>query len=210
MKLRPSSLLIVAMLATLLAIAATAFFVWRLSGPAPIVMSGPVTSTKVATNLPIGGRFDLIDHTGRAVSDRDFRGTLMLVYFGYGACPDICPADLQTMTVALDMLGKDAAAIQPLFITVDPERDTVEFMADYISNFHPQFLGLTGLKAQTDAAAAAYRVYHAKTDSHSHKPALVDHSAVFYLMSRDGAYLTMFRSGVDPQAMARTIASYIE
>jgi protein SCO1/2 len=114
------------------------------------------------------------------------------------------------MAIALDMLGKDAAAIQPLFITVDPERDTVEFLADYIPNFHPQLLGLTGPKAQTDAVAKAYRVYHAKADDHSHKVTLVDHSAVTYLMSRDGAYLTMFRTGADPQDMAQTIASYIE
>lgn len=207
---RPSYFLIVAMLATLLAIAMTAFFVWRMSGPTPIATVGAVTSTKVVTSVSIGGSFSLTDHTGKAVSDSDFRGRLMLVFFGYGYCPDICPTELQNIAVALDALGQDAAAVQPLFITVDPERDTVEFLADYVANFHPRLLGLTGQKAQTGAAAKAYRVYHARADGQSGAGYLVDHSAFTYLMSRDGAYLTMFRAGTDPQAMARTIASYID
>ena len=220
MNFRPSFLLIVAMLATLSAIAVTAVFVWRLSGPEPVAIVGPVTSTKVATNVLIGGPFNLIDHTGRAVADIDFRGKLMLVFFGYGSCPDICSTELQNIAVALELLGKKADAIQPLFITVDPERDTVEFLADYVANFHPRLRGLTGQKAQTDAAAKAYRVFHARADGHSHKDAatpdhshqdaLVVHSAFIYLMSREGGYLTMFRTGADPQAMARMIASYIE
>ena len=207
---RPSLLLIVAMLATLLAIAMTAFIVWRQSGPTPVAVAGPVTSTRVATTVSIGGSFSLTDHAGRAVRDTDFRGRLMLVFFGYGSCPDVCPAELGNIAVALDALGTDLDAIQPLFITVDPDRDTVEFLADYMANFHPRMLGLTGTKAQTDAVAKAYRVYHAKADEHSHGDSLVDHSAFIYLMSRKGAYLTMFRTGGDPRAMARTIASYID
>ena len=220
MNFRPSSFLIGAMLATLLAIATTAFVVWRMSDRAPVAIVGPVTSIKVATNVSIGGPFNLIDHTGRAVADTDFRGKLMLVFFGYGACPDICSAELQNIAVALDFLGTKADAIATLFIPVDPERDTVEFLAGYVANFHPRLRGLTGQKAQTDAAAAAYRVFHAGTDAHSHadatapdhthKDARVNHSAFVYLMSRDGAYLTMFRAGADPQTMARMIASYIE
>lgn len=206
---RPSYFLIVAMLATLLAIAMTAFIVWRISGPTPVATVGAISSTGVATNVSIGGPFSLTDHTGRAVHDTDFRGRLMLVFFGYGYCPDICPTELHNIAVALDALGKDADAVQPLFITVDPERDTVEYLADYIPNFHPRLLGLTGNKAQTDAAAKAYRVYRARADGQSGEDYLVDHSAFIYLMSRDGAYLTMFSAGTDPQAMARTIASYI-
>ncbi len=198
------------MLATLLAIALTAFFVWRMSGPAPIATVGAVTSTKVATNVSIGGAFSLIDHTGRAVRDSDFRGRLMLVFFGYGYCPDICPTELQNIAVALDALGADADAVQPLFITVDPERDTVEFLAEYVPNFHPRLLGLTGQKAQTDAVAKAYRVYHARADDQPGEDYLVGHSAFTYLMSRDGSYLTMFRAGADPLAMARAIATYID
>jgi protein SCO1/2 len=143
-----------------------------------IATVGAVTSTKVVTNVSVGGSFN--------------------------------PTELQNIAVALDARGQDAAAVQPLFITVDPERDTVEFLADYVANFHPRLLGLTGQKAQTGAAAKAYRVYHARADGQSGAGYLVDHSAFTYLMSRDGAYLTMFRAGTDPQAMARTIASYID
>jgi protein SCO1/2 len=100
--------------------------------------------------------YSLTDHTGKAVSDSDFRGRLMLVFFGYGYCPHICPTELQNIAVALDALGEDVVAVQPLFITVDPERDTVEFLAEYVLNFHPCLLGLTGQKAQTDAVAKAY------------------------------------------------------
>ncbi len=201
---RPPLLLIVAMLATLSAIAMTSFAVWRLSGPAPVATTGPVSGVQVASKVPIGGPFSLTGHTGRAARDDHFRGQLMLVFFGYGTCPDTCPAVLNNISVALDILGKDADSIQPLFITVDPERDTVEFLVGYIPNFHPKLLGLTGQKAQTDAAAKAYRVFHARADD------LFDHSAFIYLMARDGGYLTMLRASIDPQAMARTIASYID
>ncbi len=209
MDTRTSNFPIVAMAATLAAIAMTAFIVWRMVGPVAATKVGAVSSTRVATNVSIGGPFSLTDHTGREVRDTDFRGKLLLVFFGYGNCPDICPTELQNIAVVLDALGKDAGAVQPLFITVDPERDTVEFLAEFVPNFHPRQLGLTGHKAQTDAAAKAYRVYHAKADGQSDEDYLVDHSAYIYLMSRDGSHLTTFRAGADPQAMARMIASNI-
>ena len=93
---------------------------------------------------PVGGPFALIDHTGTSRTERDFRGKLMLVYFGFTYCPDICPTDLQNIGLALDRLGAVGDKVQPLFITVDPERDTPAHLADYVPMFHPRLIGLTG------------------------------------------------------------------
>ena len=86
---------------------------------------------------PIGGPFALIDHTGKPRTDKDFRGKLLLIYFGYSYCPDVCPTDLQQIGLAVDRLGADGEAVQPLFITLDPERDTAAHLADYVPLFHP-------------------------------------------------------------------------
>src|SRR5947209_439799 len=91
---------------------------------------------------PIGGPFALTDHTGKPRTDVDFRGKLMLIYFGYTYCPDVCPADLTAISSAIDFLGRAGDAVQPIFITVDPERDTVEHLADYVTAFHPRLVGL--------------------------------------------------------------------
>ena len=111
---------------------------------------------------PVGGPFELIDHAGRTRTERDFRGQLMLVYFGFTYCPDICPTDLQAIGLALDKLGKDGDSVQPLFITVDPERDTPEHLAEYVPMFHPRLIGLTGGAEAIRKAADAYKVYYAK------------------------------------------------
>src|SRR5436853_1443434 len=106
---------------------------------------------------PIGGPFALIDQSGKPRTDKDFRGKLMLVYFGFTYCPDVCPTDLQNIGLALDELGEAGGKIQPLFITVDPARDTPEHLRDYVPMFHPRLIGLTGDTAAIHAAAAAYR-----------------------------------------------------
>ena len=111
---------------------------------------------------PIGGPFALIDHNGKPRTNEEFRGKLMLVYFGFTYCPDVCPTDLQNIGLALDQLGPAGEQIQPLFITVDPERDTAEHLKDYVPMFHPRLIGLTGDAAAIHAAAAAYRAYYAQ------------------------------------------------
>ena len=152
----------------------------------------------------IGGPFALTDHTGRPRTDTDFRGKLMLVYFGFTYCPDICPTDLQSIGLALDKLGPAADGVQPLFITVDPERDTAQHLADYVPMFYPRLIGLTGGAAAIHNAAEAYRVYYArvplKDDDYT-----VDHSAFIYLMDRDGKYLGFFPPGTPPESIAETI-----
>ena len=158
---------------------------------------------------PIGGPFALIDHTGKPRTDADFRGKLMLVYFGFTYCPDICPTDLQNIGLALDKLGPAAETVQPLFITVDPERDTPAHLADYVTMFHPRLIGLTGDAASIRKAADAYKVYYAKVLSEKGDDSTVDHTAFIYLMDRAGKYLGFFPPGTAPERIAESIRPWL-
>ncbi|HEY0418507.1 MAG TPA: SCO family protein, partial [Acetobacteraceae bacterium] len=153
----------------------------------------------------IGGPFTLVDQDGRTVTDRSFAGKYRIVYFGYTFCPDVCPTELQTMTSALDLLGPLAEKVAPLFITVDPERDTVPVMADYVKLFGPRLVGLTGSPAQVAAAARAYRVYFAKSTPKETSEYLMDHSSFLYLMGPDGRFRALFRQGTSAQELADSI-----
>ena len=113
---------------------------------------------------PIGGPFALIDQDGKPRTDADFRGKLLLIYFGFTYCSDTCPIDLQSMATALDRLGAVAERVQPVFITVDPEKDTPEQFKGYVALFHPRLVGLTGSSQQMRKVARAYRVYDAKSE----------------------------------------------
>ena len=160
---------------------------------------------------PIGGAFALKDQTGKTRTDADFRGQLMLVYFGFTYCPDICPTDLQAIGQAMDQLGKDANQVQPLFITLDPERDTVEHLAQYVPLFHPRLLGLSGSIKDVSQAADGYRVYYKRVSTGS-KPDdyTVDHSAFIYLIDRDGKYLGFFPPGTDAAKMVGMIRPHLK
>ncbi|MDP2700425.1 SCO family protein [Thalassospira sp.] len=179
-------------------------------GHAPV--SSAVTSTGTAS---IGGSFELIDQAGQTRTEQDFAGKYMLVYFGYTFCPDVCPTELQAMSAGLDLLDADVAQqVQPIFITVDPERDDVEAMASYVPHFHDRLIGLTGTEAQTTAAAKAYRVYYAKAfdegqaeDSDAY---LMDHSSFIYLMGPDGQYVRHFNYGETPENIAAGITKVVE
>ena len=168
-------------------------------------MSEPPPVEPVAEPVPIGGPFELVDHEGREVTDQAFRGKLMFVYFGYTFCPDICPTSLQVMSTALAELGEAADEVAFLFITVDPERDTVEVVKDYVELFEPAPIGLTGTREQVDAAAAAYRVYHAIPEQDRGDAYLVDHSSFAFLMDRDGLYAAHFSHDATPEEMAAKI-----
>ncbi len=155
---------------------------------------------------PVGGPFALIDHTGKPRTDADFRGKLLLVYFGFTYCPDICPADLQNISLALDKLGLAAETVQPLFITVDPERDTPAHLAEYVTMFYPRLIALTGDAASIRKAADAYKVYFAKVPNQKGDDYTVDHTAFTFLMDRDGKYLGFFPPGTAPERIAETIS----
>ncbi len=156
----------------------------------------------------IGGPFSLVDARGKRVTDRDFRGKFMLVFFGYTHCPDVCPTELQNMAEVLDKLGPEAAGLAPIFISVDPERDNAEALSQYLKNFSPRITGLTGSPAEAASAAKAYRVYFRKAaggpDDYT-----VDHSAFVYLMDKEGNYLTHFTFNTSPDTVAGVIKKHM-
>jgi protein SCO1/2 len=160
--------------------------------------------------IKIGGPFALTDHNGQRRTEADFRGRLMLLAFGYTNCPDVCPLDLQLMADALDKLGPAAQAVQPVFVTVDPKRDTAEKLKSYVTHFSPRLLGLTGNDAETAAAAKAFRVYYklngdpAKDSEYS-----VDHSAFIFLMGRDGKFLASFSPDTPVERLADTLRQHL-
>ncbi len=145
--------------------------------------------------LSIGGPFSLESGSGKPVSNRDFHGKYMLVYFGYTFCPDVCPTTLNAVADAMDKLGAASARIQPLFITVDPKRDTPKVMKQYTAAFGPKIEGLTGTPEEIAQVAKEYRVYYAEhrtgpgPDDYS-----MDHSSVLYLMGPDGAFVAPLRT----------------
>lgn len=156
----------------------------------------------------IGGPFNLTNHLNEAVTEQDFMGHYMMVYFGYTYCPDICPMDLQIMTDALHLLDPSISSqIKPVFVTVDPERDTTEIMAEYIEYFHENLIGLTGTVEQIEAVKSEYRVFAAKADNTENY--IVDHTAYTYLMDEEGVLLKHFNHAEEPEKMASQITALI-
>jgi protein SCO1/2 len=154
---------------------------------------------------PVGGPFSLIDHTGKPRTEADFRGKLLLIYFGFTYCPDVCPTDLQAIGLALDKLGAAGDAVQPLFITLDPDRDTPQLLAAYVPSFHPRLIGLSGDASSIRQAARAYKVYYAKVATGAGSNYTVDHSGYIYLMDDAGRYLGFFPPGTPPDRMTDVI-----
>ncbi len=174
----------------------------------PAATPSPAASSPAKAE--IGGPFSLIDHNGKAVTDADYRGRYMLIFFGYTFCPDVCPTALTGVSGMLDILGDDAAKIAPLFISVDPERDTVAVLKEYVGNFHPQIIGLTGSPKQIASVASVYRAYFAKEDDgdSNGENYSVSHSAYLYLMGPDGKFLDAFGHQMDPEDMAARIRKF--
>jgi len=189
------------------------FLIGALAGAAALIVTRAPTGPEVATTgtALIGGPFTLVGRDGKTVTDRAFRGKYMLVFFGFTHCPDICPAELQVMSAALDALGPKANEIIPIFITLDPERDTPPVVTGYVTNFSPRFVGLTGSPEQIAEAAKAYRVTYSKFQEDETKPGdySIDHSALVYLMGKDGEYLTHFAYGTPAAKMAETLRRYL-
>ncbi len=158
---------------------------------------------------PIGGAFRLTDHQGRTRRDTDFRGKVMLVYFGYTSCPDICPTDLQQMGLALEMLGPAAQGLAPIFITLDPQRDTRKLLSAYVPAFHPQIVGLSGSLADIHNVAQAYRVYHERVPVSGWLRYTVDHSSFIYIMGTDGKYIGFMPPGTSAERMVDTLRPYL-
>jgi protein SCO1/2 len=194
--------LVVALIAV--AVAVFAYVYLMLQAP-----SGPGGESGAPAVAEIGGPFALTDQTGTPRTDADFRGRLMLVYFGYSFCPDVCSLALSTMGTAIDDLGDKGRDVVPIFVTVDPDRDTVARLADYSKNFHPRLVALTGSKGAITAAAKAYHVYFARSGQESGADYLMDHTSIIYLMGRDGRYLAHFGPTATPGQMAAEIAKHL-
>ena len=156
----------------------------------------------------VGGSFTLVDQNGKARSDSEFRGKLMIVYFGYTFCPDVCPTDLMAITQALDALGPEAAGVQPIFITIDPERDT-KAMREYMSAFHDSFIGLTGVPDEIRKVANSYKAWYAKVEDPKTGVYSIDHAGVIYLMGRDGRYLGFMPPQTGPDRLIEILRKYL-
>lgn len=154
---------------------------------------------------PVGGPFKLVDQNRINRTNEDFRGKLLLVYFGFTHCPDVCPTDLQNIGLALDQLGENAEGVQPLFITIDPERDTPEHLKNYVPTFHPRLLGLTGEASSIRSVADAYKVFYAKVLNEARDDYTVDHTAFIYLMGIDGNYIGFFPPSTSPDRIAEIV-----
>ncbi len=172
------------------------------------LLNAPETVQSDGTPL-IGGPFSLVDTNGKRVTDHDFRGKLMLVFFGYTHCPDVCPTELQTMSDVMAKLGPAADKVAPIFISVDTKRDTPQALADYMKNFDARITGLTGDQNDIASAAKAYRVYYRKAGDSANGDYTVDHSAFVYLMDGSGKYITHFTFNTAPEAMAAVIKKKI-
>ena len=195
----------IVIVAFVLVLAGTEYFAKRGSGTAG-------GGTQSESGPSVGGPFTLVNHEGETVTEEDFLGKYMLVFFGYTYCPDVCPTALSDMAAALDMLGDEKAKqITPVFISVDPARDTPDHLAEYVSFFHSRTVGLTGSEEQIKAAAREYRGYYRLNEPTGDDPQdyLVDHTSIIYLMGPEGKLVTHFSHGTDPKAMAERIGQIL-
>ena len=174
--------------------------------------SGPVEEPPLA-GATIGGDFAAVDKTGKTVHFNDFAGKWRIVYFGYSFCPDVCPLDLQHLMQGYHAFAKASPAlakdVQPIFVTIDPERDTPQKVGEFTANFGPELLGLTGTPAQIAAAAGAFKVYYARNDGKTPGSYLMDHSRAAYLMDRAGKPVALLPSDRDGTAVAAELAKWV-
>ena len=165
-------------------------------GSAPATVDAP----------PVKGVYELIDHFGHPVTERSYAGRFQLIFFGFTHCSVVCPRELTKLTHALDMLSEEAAQLQPLYISVDPARDTPERMRAFLATYHPSFVGLTGTTAQVDRAKANFRVFaERKKDADAPDGYVVPHTAISYLLDCEGRYVSHFGDTVDPAAIVRRL-----
>lgn len=166
----------------------------------------PAAGQQQSGTAAIGGPFTLTDANGKTVTDADFRGRYMLIFFGFTNCPDICPAGLQLISVAMAKLGDKADKVVPVFVSVDPARDTPEKLASYVKNFDDRVVGLTGTPEQIAHIASVYRVYYEKTPNESAPGDYgMNHTSIIYLMGPDGKYVRHFTPMTDLDEMVQRL-----
>lgn len=173
--------------------------------------TGPLAG--VDLDAPIGGPFTLVDDEGRTVRDSDFRGRYMLVFFGYASCPDVCPLTLLNVSRGLEMFAREdplrARLVEPVFITVDPERDTPAVLKAFHQNFHPRIRMLTGSPQAIARTAAQYGVEFRKVEDPRVEGYLMEHTAFIFLMDRAGRYLTHLPSDAQPGLIRLTLDNWV-
>ncbi|MHB0771254.1 SCO family protein [Bradyrhizobium sp. 5.13L] len=164
--------------------------------------------SKVAQPAAIGGPFQLTDQNGKAVTDKSLKGKPTLIFFGYTHCPDVCPTSLFEISEVLRAMGKDADKVNAIFISVDPERDTPATMKDYLSSFDPHLQGLSGAPAETAKVISSYRVYAKKVPTKDGDYTM-DHTALIYLMDREGRFVSPFNLKRTPEEAAADLKKYL-
>lgn len=169
----------------------------------------PSGSGMAIAGLNVGGSFSLVNDQGEAVTEEDYADHYKLVFFGFTFCPDICPTELQKITNVMNKLGDQAEMVQPLFITIDPMRDTPEVLDQYLDSFHPEIVGLTGTEPQVDIAIKNYKVFATKVESEELSDYTMDHSSFTYLMSPDNKLISIYRMDDDADFMAKDIRRYL-
>lgn len=158
----------------------------------------------------IGGPFTLTDPSGRRVALEHFRGRLVLLYFGFATCPDVCPTDLAAIGQALRELGAAADEVQPLFVTLDPQRDTPELLREYAAAFHPRLVALTGTEAEIRRVATDFKVFYGKVKLPGTNTYTIDHTAYTFLLDRDGRFVILFPPGTPPERMVFMLREQLE
>ncbi|MES2561161.1 MAG: SCO family protein, partial [Pseudomonadota bacterium] len=162
-------------------------------------------SDLMSGTVPVGGPFTLTDHDGNTRRLSDFRGKVVLLYFGFTYCPDVCPTDLLVISEVMQRLGADALRVQPIFITLDPERDTPGMLRSYVTSFHPSFVALTGTQARVRAVATAYKVFFEKVQPAGTPTYFIDHMSFTFLIDAQGRYVGALPRGTPPERMAPVV-----
>lgn len=201
---------LIALLSSVAVVVAVAA-VWYLSRPDP---SGDQfaqcrSSTVAGGAGALGGPFELLNAAGETVTDTDVITEPSILYFGYTFCPDVCPLDVNRNVIAVDVLQERGMSVTPVFISIDPERDTPEVVGDFAYNMHEKMIGLTGSAEQVKAASKAYRTYYRAQDTDD-EFYLVDHSTFSYLVLPEYGFVEFFRRELTPEQMADTVACFIE
>src|SRR5690606_23218452 len=185
---------------------AVAVWIWP---PQPPRSSAELMDILMWEREPVGGPCSLVDREGRPRSDTDFRSKLLRIYFGFAYCADVCPTALQSIAGALDQLGPAGERVQPLFITVDPEKDTPEQLKQYVALFHPRLVGLTGRARQICKVADTFKVYHAKSEPTRRDSREIDHTGFTYLLDARGRYLGFFPPGTQPERLVAAMQPHL-
>ncbi len=181
---------------------------WVIVAPRETACTGAMSG---AAEFDLGGGFEMIDETGARVSHKEVLDAPALIYFGYTYCPDFCPNDAASIATAVDILAEQGVTVRPVFVSVDPARDTPEVLAEWTDFFHPNMIGLTGSVEDVERIAQTFRVYYAKPPSTAEGDTeyLMDHSTLTYLVDRDGLVQAFYRNGDAPESIAESAACIV-